>query len=134
MGFNKFDDGDTEGTNVNIVDPEIPSRKIKVTERRELPVTDSVTEISAPIHNAVGNTATRIDSPQLAGRKSVTIQVDKNIYVGFNNSITTSAGYYLFLRKGQIVELSLSDNIELWAISTSASSSTEDVVLTQGRQ
>jgi hypothetical protein len=32
MGFDKFDDGDTEGANVNITDPNMPSRKAGVTD------------------------------------------------------------------------------------------------------
>ena len=133
MAFNNFDDGDTEGTNVNVVDSENPQRKTKVTARGELVVTDSVNEVSAPIHTMVGLTSVRIDNPQLADRKSVTIQVDKNVYIGFANTITISSGYYLLLRKGQIVQLELSDQVELWAISVSAGSSTQDVVVTQGR-
>ena len=127
--FNDYKDNEVEGANVNITDPTDPTKKAGVTNT-ELNIIDVSNAISTPIHSSVGTSAVRIDNPALANRKEVDIQVNKDIYLGFDNTVSSTT-YYLFLRKGQIVGLSLGPSVQLWAISSTVGA-TSDVIVTQG--
>lgn len=127
--FNNFNDNNTDGKNVNITDVNDPSQKAGVTNS-ELDVNDVIDNVSTPIHTSVGTSAVRIDNPSLSNRKEVDIQANKNLFVGFDNTVSSTT-YFLSLKKGQVVGLALGASVELWAISDSAGG-TSDVVVTQG--
>lgn len=127
--FDNYNDNNTDGVNVNITDPSDPTKKAGVTNG-ELDTSDICNSVSTPIHTSVGTTAARIDNPTLSNRKEVDIQANKDLWIGFSNAVT-SANYYLYIRKGQIVALALGPDVELWAISGSTGG-TSDAVVTQG--
>lgn len=133
MSFNEYKDGNVEGINVNVTDSDTPANKAKVSSRGEVSSENLIDDVASPIHTSVGTSAVRIDDPTLTNRKKVDIQANKNVFIGFSNTITTSAGYYLALKKGQIVSLEIGPSIQLWAIANSTGT-TGDVVLTQGRR
>lgn len=76
----------------------------------------SVSVSTSAVHLKVGASI-------LANRDFIIIQpLDSNIFIGFNNSVTTSNG--IEIKKNQTVEIPAGDNIEVWAI---AGSGTNDV-------
>ncbi len=93
---------------------------------------NTTTTVSTPIHTAVGTSAVRIDNTVLANRTELVITVKKDVFIGFANTITTSAGYFMPLYKGQTIALAFGPDILLWAISATASLGSDDVVVTQG--
>jgi hypothetical protein len=77
------------------------------------------------LNPTVSNTASQADATPLAGRKRILIQnvSDKNIYLGIDNSVTTSTGIEI-PKKGDL-EMEWGENIEIWLIS--ATGITSDV-------
>lgn len=67
--------------------------------------------------NSVGNTATAITAGT-SGRDKVLIQaLDRDVYVGFNASVTTSNG--ILVPKGGSYEMEVSDGVTLFGITSS---------------
>lgn len=69
---------------------------------------------------SVGTSATELDISALANRKKVQIQNlgNKLVYLGFDNSVTTSNG--IAIPRGGVYEFEWSDNVDLYAISSNA--------------
>ena len=68
----------------------------------------------------------------LADRDFITLECNKaNIYIGFSNAVTTSANYFIKLRKGNFVAIDLGPDIQIWAISGNASVGSDDILLGQ---
>ena len=128
--FSDFKDEQSPGENMVVVDPTDPSRKASVSNS-DLSVNDGIDIVATPIHTSVGTSAVRIDNPILSNRKSVTIEVQKDVYIGYSNTITVASGWAYFLRKGQLISLILGPSTQLWAISGNTGG-TSDVIVNQG--
>jgi hypothetical protein len=119
--FNEFNDGDSSGENVTIVDSNNPTRKTIVTANGDL-LTDSILNVSG-LEGAivVGTTAVaaRVGGANLTDRKVMTIHNNSNstIYYGYNNTVTTSSGTPIF--KNERAIFSVGSNLTVWLIAGS---------------
>lgn len=122
MSFNPFDDNNTEGTNVNIVDSTTPANKVKINANRELSSVDVFTTQGLQASLTVGTSAIelKVGANKLALRKSATLFNNSNstIYWGYTNGVTTSNGTPIF--KNQFVEWPVSDQVSIFLIAGSA--------------
>jgi hypothetical protein len=119
MAFDKFNDGDTEGANVNLTDPEVPSRKAKVSAQRDLKVSDTINTVGANSALIVGTVAVeiKVGSSRLVGRKTVTLHNNSNrqMFWGYSNAVTISNGTPI--EKGEFLVWAADDETALWVIS-----------------
>lgn len=122
MGFDKFDDGDTEGANVNITDPEEPSRKAKISAERDLKVSDVIATTGVFSALTVGTTAVevRVGANRLAGRKTVTFHNNSNrrMFWGYSSSVTITSGSPI--DRDEFLVWAVDDQTAIWIISDQA--------------
>jgi hypothetical protein len=64
----------------------------------------------------------KVGASPLTNRDYIIIQPKATIYIGFNNSVTTSTGIQVF--KDQTLTLEVGENIEVWAITASGTADT----------
>lgn len=104
--------GDNGGLDIGIVEHEV-----------DTPIESLTTFTTAGV--TVLNSATRIDSSQLANRKAVSLKAtttnNKRIFIGEDNTVTTSTGYPL--SAGASLDIDLTDDAEIWGIADGSSQS-----------
>jgi hypothetical protein len=126
MTFNKFDDGDTEGANVNIVDSDNPQNKTKVRANKDLATGDLVSSGGLQSSLTVGTTPVevKVGSSRLTDRKSVTLFNDSNatLYWGYTDSVTVSSGSPIL--KNQLAAWAISEDVSVYVVAGSANNNT----------
>ena len=122
MGFNSYDDEDVEGSNVNVVDSDDPSRKVKVTGIGEAQASDILNNQGTQGALTVGTTAVevKVNTQRLADRKSVTVynNNNKNIFWGWDSSVTALTGTPI--PRGALQTFRVGDNITVYLVAENA--------------
>lgn len=130
MGFNKFDDEDTEGTNVNVVDSENPANKQKVTSEGEALNQDIIQTEGTQGALTVGTSSVevKVGANRLANRKSVTIynNSSRDVFWGYTSGVTATTGTPI--KRNEFAVFRVSDQVTLYVIAASANN---DVRITE---
>lgn len=113
-----FKDGNTEGTNVNIVDSDIPTNKVKVTDDQKLTNVDIINGEGVQASLTIGTTAVevKVGATPIDNRKEVTLYNNSNntIYWGFTSAVTTATGTPV--EKKEFISWRVGPNVSVFVI------------------
>lgn len=123
--FNKFDDGDTEGANVNVVDSDNPQNKQSVDEHGRARVEADSNAIGEGVYGALQVPTTvvelRVEATRYPNRRVVTLfnnSGNRRIYWGFDSSVTATTGTVIEPDELMVWTLDPERDLEIWLISS----------------
>ena len=120
--FNNFNDSDTEGTNVNIVDRADATKKNSVTTNGDINVVDGLRNggVYGNLNLVTGGTAyeAKVGGSALSNRKLLTITALDDIYWGYSNTVTTSTGTPLYKNQQIIFAIDAASTFSIWLVAS----------------
>jgi len=126
--FSDYNDGNTEGANVNIADSVTPTNKAKVTLNQDLRSADILIGPGVEGALTVGTTAVevKVGGSPLTTRKLVTVYNNSNstIYWGYTSGVTTTTGTPIFKNQTGRWDISAETNAKIYLIAGSAGNNT----------
>ena len=120
--FNNFNDSDTEGTNVNIVDRADATKKNSVTTNGDINVVDGLRNggVYGNLNLVTGGTTyeAKVGGSALSNRKLLKITALDDMYWGYSNTVTTSTGTPLYKNQQIIFAIDAASTFSIWLVAS----------------